>query len=115
MYVDKNSTSLDGHVFNFTDPNIKLAIIEAGWMRQRVYMYSREQLSRIETFGGALIRPAFTEFKSLSNNLTDSQIDLTTVTFGDSIIASYLFYDINTTKTILLPKENNWVQLYKKT
>lgn len=69
-------------------------------MRQRVAMYSREQLRKLEISGGALIRPAFTEFKSLSTNMTDMQIDKTTVMFGDSMLASYLFYDINSNKTI---------------
>lgn len=72
-------------------------------------MYCREQLRKLEIFGGALIRPAFTEFQSLSKNFTDRQIDFTTLMFGEAILASYLFYDINTNKTIELPNENNWV------
>jgi hypothetical protein len=73
-------------------------------------MYQREQLKKIETSGGALIKPAFTEFESLNRD-TDAAIDMSTVMFGDSILASYQFYDINTNKTIVLPKEANWVQL----
>lgn len=73
-------------------------------------MYQREQLKKIEVFGGALIKPAFTEFESLNNN-TDASIDMSTVMFGDAILASYQFYDIGTNKTIVLPKEANWIQL----
>ena len=70
--------------------------------------YQREQLKKIETSGGALIRPAFTEFESL-NRENDSSIDMGTVMFGDSILASFQFYDIDTNKTIILPKEANWL------
>ena len=73
-------------------------------------MYQREQLKKIEINGGALIKPAFTEFDSLNKD-TDASIDLSTVMFGDSILASYQFYDIGTNKTIVLPLEANWVQL----
>jgi hypothetical protein len=71
-------------------------------------MYQREQLKKIETFGGAFIRPAFSEFESL-NKENDSAIDMGTVMYGDSILASFQFYDINTNKTIILPKEANWL------
>jgi hypothetical protein len=70
-------------------------------------MYQREQLKKIETSGGALIRPAFTEFESL-NRVNDSALDMSTVMYGDSILASFQFYDIDTNKTIMLPKEANW-------
>ena len=36
---------------------------------------------------------------------------MATVMFGDAVLASYQFYDIGTNKTIVLPKEANWVQL----
>jgi hypothetical protein len=71
-------------------------------------MYQREQLKKIETSGGALIRPAFTEFESL-NRVNDSSLDMGTVMYGDSILASFQFYDIDTNKTIILPKEANWL------
>jgi alpha-glucosidase (family GH31 glycosyl hydrolase) len=70
-------------------------------------MYQREQLKKIETSGGALIRPLFTEFESI-NRQNDSSIDMGSVMFGDSILASYQLYDIDTNRTITLPKEANW-------
>jgi alpha-glucosidase (family GH31 glycosyl hydrolase) len=70
-------------------------------------MYQREQLKKIETSGGALIRPLFTEFESI-NRENDSSIDMGSVMFGDSILASYQLYDIDTNRTITLPKEANW-------
>ena len=70
-------------------------------------MYQREQLKKIETSGGALIRPLFTEFESI-NRENDSSIDMGSVMFGDSILATYQLYDIDTNRTITLPKEANW-------
>ena len=36
--------------------------------RKILLMYQREQLKKIETKGGALIKPAFTEFESLNRD-----------------------------------------------
>jgi hypothetical protein len=96
IYRDQNNHSLSGHPFNFVDQPSKDTVILSIALRQNLVLYLREQLKKIETFGGALIRPAFTEFESL-NKENDTSIDMTTVMFGDSYLVSYLFYENNNT------------------
>ena len=67
-------------------------------------------MRNIEIFGGALIKPAFTEFESL-NKENPVDLDYQTVTFGNAILASYQLNDDSNFKVIELPKEANWVQL----
>jgi alpha-glucosidase (family GH31 glycosyl hydrolase) len=88
FYRDKNNQSTEGHPFNFTDAKVKQTIADTLKTRQNLILYQREQLRHIEIFGGALIKPAFTEFESLNKeNLAD--LDLQTVTFGNAILASF--------------------------
>lgn len=108
FYSDRNNQSSEGQVFNFSDSTVKQTIADVMATRQNLMLYQREQLKRIEIFGGALIKPAFTEFESL-NKENEGDLDYSTVTYGDSIIASYQFQDDNTFKTVVLPKEANWV------
>jgi alpha-glucosidase (family GH31 glycosyl hydrolase) len=106
FYSDINNKSLDGHPFKFKT-GWENMVTEFSNYRTMFLMYQREQLKKIETSGGALIRPLFTEFGSI-NTENDSSIDMGSVMFGDSILASYQLYDIDTNRTITLPKEANW-------
>jgi alpha-glucosidase (family GH31 glycosyl hydrolase) len=108
FFVDQRNDSLEEHPFNFKDQADKLAITQALQTRAGLTLYMREQLRKIAIQGGALIRPAFTEFDSINHNDTE---DFQTVMYGDSILATFLFYDVKTTRTVTLPKENDWVLL----
>jgi hypothetical protein len=57
-----NATTLDSHPFNFKSPSVKQAIVDSLAMRQRLGMYAREQMKRVESEGGVLIRPVFSAF-----------------------------------------------------
>jgi alpha-glucosidase (family GH31 glycosyl hydrolase) len=57
-----NATTLDSHPFNFKSSSVKQAIVDSLAMRQRLGMYAREQMKRVESEGGVLIRPVFSAF-----------------------------------------------------
>jgi len=68
-------------------------------------IYMRTQLKEIEVHGGALLKPAFTMFKSLDHN------DISNVMFGRDVLVHIFTGSEESDFNFTLPRESAWVNL----
>ena len=106
MYYDRQ-VNLDNHPWNFQDGVAKDKIVNYIKQRSRFMVYMRSQLSFIETYGGILLRPVFTEFPAWTQAETPS-----TVLFGEDVLVLLNFEQDSWTRTLYsFPPEHDWVDL----
>jgi len=77
--------------------------------RLSLLTYQRTELYKISKMGGALNRPVFAEFPDSTFFSPD---DVDTMMYGDAIKVDFVFQSGTTTKTVNLPENSYWFNLF---
>ena len=77
--------------------------------RMALLMYQRTELYKISKYGGALVRPLFTEYPYVKA-FTPDMVD--TVMYGDSLNVDFVFDPEALQKVVYLPPYSIWLDIF---